>query len=108
MRRSLTAVLAAAVSLVAVPSAHAFHPPQLVRTIATSGHNKEPSKSATAKCPPGTKVIGGGGAFNNAITGDVRFISLVPASVDGGKDNAFSAVAEKDRYVRGYDWSVRA
>jgi hypothetical protein len=99
------AVIAAAAALVTASSAQAFVPPDLQRTIDTSVHNDDPFKSATADCPPGKRLVGGGGGFNNAITGDVRFVALAPSDTRG---TGFTASAEKAGYVRGYDWSVRA
>ncbi|HEY5707762.1 MAG TPA: hypothetical protein VIS51_00005 [Solirubrobacterales bacterium] len=83
---------------------------QLVRNVtyvnAESGNNEETSKSATANCPSGKQVIGGGARVNGelkdvAVTGSNPFVS-------GTSRTGWSAFGRDVDGVGAGNWSVEA
>jgi hypothetical protein len=98
--------LALAATAVAAPPAHALGGIQLIA--ATSATDSTAAKSATATCPAGTVVYGGGGHLFNVPDGDqVRLSGLRPLVTLLGM-TGFRASATEDDSGYNKAWSVTA
>lgn len=92
----------ALVQLVGAPPASALPGLQVVSV--ASGFDSQPSKSITANCPAGKKVVGGGGRVNAAGgKAGVTELSPVTGTTDGFKATGF----ESDNGFAG-TWSIQA
>jgi collagen type VII alpha len=75
-----------------------------VRIVASSVNNSTTTKTVTATCPAGTRVLGGGFNMTGAgvASADVEILNAYPSS-----DTAFTATATEDTSVSG-NWQVHA
>lgn len=74
---------------------------------AESSFNSQPTKDATAKCPPGKQVLGGGAAIASfsAIDGQVALTRLVPYRA--GSQHAYAVSAAETYAGTTKDWSLQ-
>jgi hypothetical protein len=69
----------------------------------------EPFKYATAVCPSGKVVVGGGGEVLDGSRTLVRLKSLYPHTADPpALRSSFNAMADAVNETRAYDWTLRA
>jgi hypothetical protein len=75
-----------------------------VRVQASSANNSSSSKTVTANCPAGLRVLGGGFSLSGSgvSQGDIEVLAAYPSS-----DTSFSAQALEDVSVSG-SWQVHA
>lgn len=93
-------------ALLVAPTPAAQAGPGLVRVTTASADDSSASKTATATCPAGTTVVGGGGFISNAAlpAGEVFLTSLRPVVSPFG--TGFQTGASEDETGFAGDWSV--
>jgi hypothetical protein len=89
-----------------VPAAPAFAVPGLQRVEAVSAFNSDSSRTVTATCPSGTRVIGGGGNANDNGVHKVMLTELRP--VFGGLDSFRATAVEPVPNGIASSWNLTA
>jgi hypothetical protein len=105
-------VLAVVVASVGALQLAVADPAEAIDGLTRRGHhglkNNEPLKGASADCPAGMRVVGGGGSVDDGGRRAVKLIDLHPYSPGGGYPDTFIAAAEAPHLTRSFEWRISA